>query len=162
MILRRYAGISLLCACYFFLTAHLSFRFPPVNSDETSSAVQGFNFWNGAGNRYSLYDNVFAPSIYQFRDASPDSTEFIFNVWIGACMKLIGKSYWHARLSSVIAGTLALGAIFLLGSYLGGRPAVGYVSAAFLALNPVFLTASCLVRPEMLFFLLGLLCSSFF
>ena len=143
----RVAGI--LCALYFVGAASWAKQFPPVSTDEASYAVHGYNVWNGAGNRYSLYDDVFAPSVAYYRDATPESSQIVFNAWVGAWLKILGKSYWHARLSSVIAGLLALGLFMRLGCRLG-RARTSVWILALVALNPLFITASCLVRPEML------------
>jgi len=50
--------------------------------------VHGFNLLSGAGGRYSLYDDIFAPSVYSLRDAFMQTEETVFNAWVGLWMKV--------------------------------------------------------------------------
>jgi hypothetical protein len=141
-------SLSLILLCYIVGAAALASFFPPVNGDEAGNAVHGYNLFHGQGSRYSLYDDVFAPSIYTLRDAAPEISKVFYNVYIGTWMKAFGKSLWHVRLSSVFAGALVLILFYMLGNELRGPP-LGLVMAGICALNPIFLVASALLRPEM-------------
>ncbi len=126
----------------------LSRWFPPLNTDELMPSVHGHNWLSGHGNRYSLYDDVFIPSAYELRDAFPDQARFFHNIWTGVWLKLGGRRYEWGRASSVFAGFLALVLFWGLGRTEDNRPRWAMVALA--ALNPAFLTASSLMRPEAL------------
>lgn len=71
----------------------------------------------------------------------------IFLYWITAIpMKIFGISEFSARLSSVIFGTLTIGAIYLLGKELFSKK-VGYISAILVTLLQIEILWSRQVRP---------------
>ena len=136
-------------AGYVAFTVVLARRVPPVNTDEVVRAVFGLETVHHRAARYTLYDDVFAPSVYTLRDVIPEVSLTIYHVWLGSWARLAPDSFLVARLSSIAAGVLALAAFWALGSALGG-PRVGFFSLLLAAFNPLTLLSSCLARPETL------------
>lgn len=141
--------LILICSMYTALALSLSHGFPPVNSDEVVRSVMGQHRIHGEPVRYSLYDDIFARPVYLLRDVIPDVSLATYHAWLGAWSAINPSSYMSSRLSSVMAGILAILIFYLLGTHLGGH-SVGLWSALLVGFNPLFLTASCLARPETL------------
>lgn len=142
------AGVAVVAA-YVAFTGLLARRVPPVNTDEVVRVVFGLETVHHRAPRYTLYDDVFAPSAYTLRDVIPEVSLTIYHVWLGSWARFNPDSYFLARLSSIAAGALAFAAFFALGASLGG-PRVGFFSLLLAAFNPLSLLSSCLARPETL------------
>ena len=139
-----------ICALYVGLTLSMARGFPPVNSDEVVRAVMGQEWMHHEPARYSLYDDIFAPSVYPMRDVLPGSFSFtLYHAWLGLWTNMRPSSVMMARLSTIVAGVFALLMFYGVGARLGG-PRVGLWSAILAGFNPLFLTASCIARPETL------------
>ena len=132
-------------------TSILSHRFPSVQTDEVFIGVHGYNLLSGKGNRYSLYDDIFAPSVYNYRDAFAQIEESVYNAWVGLWLK-ISRHYWVSRCASLSAGWLAVGMFYAVGCAIRNRP-LGLLLSLVLMVDPIFITASSLVRPETLLLL---------
>jgi len=141
-------GLLSLSACYVLLSVFLAPRFPPLNPDESIIAVHGDNMIHGRGHRYSLYDDVFPPTLDSLRDANLEITRPVYDLWIGLWLTL-GRTMAMARASSWAAGLLALLAAYGLGTILRS-PSLGLLMAALTAAHPIFILAGCLVRPELM------------
>ena len=151
---RPWAAFAFLSAIYVLGAGALARRFPPVNTDEVVSCVHGVNLIGGAGQRYSLYDDIFAPAVYPLRDIFSDIARTFYNAWVGLWWYMTPGSCWHVRLSSVCAGWAALLGLFLLGRRQEGAGG-GLLMFLLLAVHPVFLAASCVARPEIVLLAAG-------
>jgi 4-amino-4-deoxy-L-arabinose transferase-like glycosyltransferase len=140
-------GLFLLCslyaACMFLLAQH----FPPVSSDEVVRAVIGLHRVQGEIPRYSLYDNIFAPSAYVLRDFLPDNLISFYHLWLGFWSQFDVNGFFFARLSSMVTGLFSILAFYRLGWVIGGNK-VAICSAFLVTLNPLFFISSCIARPE--------------
>lgn len=141
-------AIALTLALYAGLAFFLSQRFPPVSPDEVLVTVHGYNQVRGEGQRYSLYDDLFAPDLYALRDAFVEVTRPVHDAWVGVFVAL-HRRYETARASSWLAGLLGITFLFLFARHLWG-PKVALATAVALLATPVFWVGSVLVRPETL------------
>lgn len=135
---------------FFFVigTATLARFFPPVTTDEVFIGVYGHNLLSGKGGRYSLYDDIFAPSVYAYRDAFVQGEETLYNGWVGLWLK-ISRNYWAGRFASLSAGWLAILTFYAIGRRMGNiRLGIGI--GFLLMVDPIFISASSVVRPETL------------
>jgi hypothetical protein len=149
--------VAMLLGLMFLLTlGWLSRVFPPVHTDEAFIAVHAVNLLAGQGQRYSLYDDIFAPSVYGARDAFGQVSLTLTNAWFGGWARLFSKSYENIRRASVIAGFLSLLIFYFIGKRWGGA-SLGVILIFLLMSDPVFLTSSCLIRPEILLLMFGTL-----
>ena len=148
-------ALATICLLYLLTAGWLSRSFPPFNGDEVSNVIHAHNIVSGLGNRDDTFDDVFAPSVYYLRDSAPEISKLLNSLWVGAWLKALGLSPWKARLSSVGAGLFVLLLAYAIGCRLAG-PRVGCISALLFATHPCFLTASCLVRPEIVLLMGGM------
>ena len=132
-------------------TAVLSHRFPAVDTDEVFIGVHGYNLLSGKGDRYSLFDDIYAPPIDNFRDAFGQVEETVYNTWVGLWLKIC-RHYWVGRCASLSAGCLAVGMFYAIGCAIRNRP-LGLLLGLLLMVDPIFITASSLIRPETLLLL---------
>ncbi len=124
-------------------------RFPPASVDEVYLANHAYNLYTTGSNRYSLYDDIFEKSLYQWHDATAGLIQIVYQVVARAIFVTFwGKSLTTARLSSITAAGLSL---LLMGLWIRRRAGDQIAAAAMglLLLNPIFLLASSLVRAEM-------------
>lgn len=121
--------------------------FPPVSVDEAYLANHAYNLYTTGQNRYSLYDDLFEPSLYQWRDATAGLVQIVYQSWIGPFITWFPKSIAHARAASLVAGFITLLLFFAIGHVLAGVRG-GFTALAAAALCPLFLFASMLVRAE--------------
>jgi hypothetical protein len=141
---------------YVSVVLFFSRRFPAVNADEVVRAVIGLERWRGAPARYTLYDDIFDRSVYAMRDVIPDVLIACYHYWLGAWTLINPDSFSVARLSSLVAGLLAMATLYSLIRVWGGSKAA-LLGVTLLAFNPLFLFASFIARPETLFLFVQLL-----
>lgn len=139
--------LTFVLSIYALTSFFVAKSFPPVNSDEVIRSLMGTQKIDGIDTRYSLYDGVFAQSVYEMRDVMPETLLSLYHYWLGLWAYAGNESYLNFRIASIIAGLLALIAFYSLGSMLGGKN-IGLVSAALAGFSPLFLFSSSLVRPE--------------
>jgi hypothetical protein len=132
-------------------TGLLSRHFPIVGTDEVFISVHGLNLVSGQGNRYSLYDDIYARSVYSLRDAFGQVEETIYGAWVGLWLKA-ACNYRIGRLASLTAAWLVLWVFYALGSRIQ-NPRMGLLLGLLVMSDPVFITASCVTRPETLLLL---------
>jgi 4-amino-4-deoxy-L-arabinose transferase-like glycosyltransferase len=138
-----------ICFAYLFGSIALAKKFPPLNSDEVVRAVIGVERIQGHPPRYSLYDDIFAPEYYSLRDVLPDLSISIYHYWLGAWTELQRNSFLASRFSSIVPGVFVLLCFYGIGRRLGGVR-TGLWSVILCGMNPFFLMASVIARPEML------------
>jgi len=147
--MRTYVLTALLTATILFGFLFIHRGFPPVNSDEAFLANHAWNLMQTGSNRYSLYDDLFEPTLTRYREAQAGLLQIVFEAWIGPSLTLLPKSLANARLSSWLAGFLFLMALFAIGKgTTSGHRTCGVWCLVLAATHPVFLTATSLVRAE--------------
>lgn len=145
--MRRGGGAAALIAAFLIVAGTVAWFFPPVSTDEVVATARSWEILKGRGSHYTLYNDVFHPSVYAWRDLSPDNVRVVHNLWLIPFLALGGRGHWAARCSSIVAGALALLFLWLfLRRRLTGLGAEGI---ALLAVHPLFWLAAVLVRPEM-------------
>jgi hypothetical protein len=146
--IRRFAFPVLATALVlsFLLTARrLSAVFPTVNPDEVGMAVNAYHFSRGEGIKYSLYDDLFAPNVYAYRDLSNSIGRPAFVAWMSLFARHDARSHWTMRQASVLAGSLAFVFLLVAGWKMAGR--IGAAAAGLTILvNPVFWLGSTLLN----------------
>jgi hypothetical protein len=130
----------------------LARNFPAVNSDEVVRTVIAQHVVHGEPSRYSLYDDIFARPVYMMRDVIPETSIIIYHAWLGTWARWHGFDYMSCRVSSIAAGALELLMFYAMGVSLGG-PRFGMWNMALVGSSPLFLSVSCIARPENLLLL---------
>src|SRR5688572_966115 len=146
---RHPKGLALVCVVYFCLSFALLRQFPPVNGDELSNTVFGYNLLHGQGLRNHLMDDVFESTLDSIRGDGFELTRVVYNPIVGLWTRIAGRSIEGVRLLSTILNIFTLLLLYLIGSRLVNRT-VGLVAALLAVTQPLFWTIGLLVRPESL------------
>src|SRR4051812_15966369 len=76
---RVHCSFGLICVSYLCVSLWTLRLFPPVNGDEVSNTVFGYNFAHHRGMRSHLMDDVFEPSLTSIADGGFELTRVIYN-----------------------------------------------------------------------------------
>ena len=131
-----------ICLGYFCLSVCTLRVFPPVNGDEVSNTVYGYNLLHHQGLRNHLMDDVFEPSLASIHDAGFELTRILYNPLVGLWTLVAGRTYAQVRLLSTLLNAITLVLFYLIGARLANR-AVGLAAAFLLAVQPLFSPSCC-------------------
>jgi 4-amino-4-deoxy-L-arabinose transferase-like glycosyltransferase len=135
------------CFSYLLLSFATLRVFPPVNGDEVSNTVFGYNLLHGDGMKNHLMDDVFEPTLRSISDSGTEIMRVVYNPVVGIWTLFSGVHYDRVRLLSSVMNVATLVLLYLIGARLGG-PRLGWTSGILAALQPLFFTVGLLIRPE--------------
>src|SRR5262245_44233945 len=104
--------LGLLVASFVLTGGMLLKHFPSLTADEVVVAVASDNFVRGQGVIYTLYDTLFAPSVYELRGVTTQNSRLAYAAWVGLWTRFLPRTLPHVRWSSLSAAALALLALF--------------------------------------------------